>query len=93
MKLRFKNELGLERLPGLVSGIAENAASARCSREEITNFLAGKCLEIASDYIEVLDDPARRTTDTLVLIARLRYGDLCDRLAFAATQFAAGKVA
>jgi hypothetical protein len=93
MKLRFNNELGLERLPGLALGIAEKLAPTGEVREEITHFLVGKCLEIASDYIEVLDDPARRTSDTLVLVARLRFGDLRDRLAFAATQFAAGKVA
>ena len=93
MNLRFENELGLERLPGLVSGIAESLAAARAAREDIADFLVGKCLEIAPDHIEIFDDITRRTPDTLVLVARLRYGDLRDSLALAATQFAVGKVA
>ena len=94
MELRFENELRLERLPGLISGILENLTSTQCAREDIARFLVSKCLEITPDHIEILDDPTRRTPDTLVLVARLRYGDLRDRLALAATQFAAvGKVA
>lgn len=93
MNLRFKNELGLERLPGLVSGIAKELALSRGAREDITYFLSNKCLDIVLDYMEIFDDPTRRTPDTLVLVVRLRYGDLRDSLALAATQFAFGKVA